>query len=125
MRKKTHGTRIRLNGLSLHRPPLTTICTFPIVESRYPLWDRSDPMPVVSGLSHTCRESLVTTVRDAEPQIRFEHPASSIWPFLMAVATGATIIPSIFTPWSYVFGGVLIFLAGLGWFWPKKETGVE
>ena len=97
----------------------------PVVESRYPLWDRSDPMPVVSGLSHTCRESLVTSVRDAEPQIRFEHPGSSIWPFLMAVATGATIIPSIFTPWSYVFGGVLIFIAGFGWFWPKKETGVE
>jgi cytochrome c oxidase subunit I+III len=97
----------------------------PIVESRYPLWDRSDPMPVVSGLSHTCRESLVTTVRDAEPQIRYEHPSSSIWPFLMAIGTGVALIVSIFTPWSYVIGGVLIFLAGIGWFWPKKETGVE
>jgi heme/copper-type cytochrome/quinol oxidase subunit 1 len=105
--------------------PVYNYIHIPIVESRYPLWDASDPMPVVSGLSHTCRESLVTTVRDAQPQIRYEHPSSSIWPLLMAIATGATIIPSIFTPWSYVFGGLLILLAGIGWFWPKKETGVE
>jgi cytochrome c oxidase subunit 1 len=97
----------------------------PVVESRYPLWDRSDPMPVVTGLSHTCRQSLVTSVKDAEPQHRMDHPDSSIWPFLMAVATGITIIVSIFTPWAYVYGGFLVFLAGIGWFWPKKETGIR
>jgi cytochrome c oxidase subunit I+III len=96
----------------------------PVVEGRYPLWDRSDPMPVVTGLSHSCRESLVTTVRDAEPDHRMEHPSHSIWPLLMAVATGVTIMPSIFTPWAFVFGGVLHLLAGIGWFWPKSETGV-
>jgi hypothetical protein len=63
-------------------------------------------------------------VRDAEPQHRFSHPSSSIWPLLMALATGVAIIVSIFTPWGYVIGGVLIFLAGIGWFWPKAETGV-
>jgi cytochrome c oxidase subunit 1 len=53
------------------------------------------------------------------------HPGSSIWPLLMAVATGVTIIVSIFTPWAYVYGGFLILLAGIGWFWPKKETGIQ
>jgi cytochrome c oxidase subunit I+III len=96
----------------------------PFVESRYPLWDRSDPMPVVDGLSLTCRESLITSVRDAEPQLRFEHPHSSIWPLMMALATGVLITMSVFTPWGFVVGAVLIFLVGFGWFWPKKETGV-
>jgi cytochrome c oxidase subunit 1 len=75
-------------------------------------------------LSHTCREALVTTVRDAEPEHRYEFPSSSIWPLLMALATGVTIIVSIFTPWGYIIGGLLIFLCGIGWFWPKAETGV-
>ena len=70
--------------------PAFNFMHIPVVESRYPLWDRSDPMPVVTGLSHTCRESLVTSVKDAEPQHRMDHPDSSIWPFLMAVATGIT-----------------------------------
>ena len=104
--------------------PVYNFLRIPVVESRYPMWDRSDPMPSVEGLSHTCRESLVTSVRDAEPQHRYSLPSSSIWPLLMALATGVTIIVSIFTPWGYVIGGVLIFLTGIGWFWPKAETGV-
>jgi cytochrome c oxidase subunit 1 len=97
----------------------------PFVQSRYPLWERSDPMPVVEGLSVTCRQSLVTSVRDAEPQFRFNHPSSSIWPLIMALATAVTIVMSIFTPWGVVVGAVLIFFAGFGWFWPKHESGVH
>jgi cytochrome c oxidase subunit I+III len=104
--------------------PVYNFLRLPVVESRYPMWDRSHPMPSVEGLSHRCREVLVTTVRDAEPEHRYELPGSSIWPLLMALATGVTIIVSIFTPWGYVIGGGLIFLAGIGWFWPKEETGV-
>ena len=63
MRSTTHGTRIRWSGLSESPAPAYNFMHIPVVESRYPLWDRSDPMPVVSGLSHTCRESLVTSVR--------------------------------------------------------------
>ena len=104
--------------------PVYNFLHIPVVEGRYPLWDRSDPMPVVTGLSDTCRESLITTVRDAEPDHRMSHPSHSIWPLLMALSTAAILIPSIFTAWSYVFGGALHLLAGIGWFWPKSETGV-
>jgi hypothetical protein len=43
----------------------------------------------------------------------------------MALATGVTIIVSIFTPWGYVIGSVLLMLAGIGWFWPSKVGGIE
>lgn len=97
----------------------------PIVEGRYPLWDRSESMPVVTGLSYTCREMLVTTVRDADPDHRYEVPSGSIWPLWMAAATGVTFIGAMFTPWAFVVGGVLALLAGIGWFWPKHETGIH
>jgi cytochrome c oxidase subunit 1 len=96
----------------------------PVVEGRYALWDRSDPMPVVSGLAYDCREVLVTSVRDAEPEHRHQLPSSSIWPFMMAIATAVTFGGALFTPWAFVIGGFMALLAGIGWFWPKKETGI-
>jgi cytochrome c oxidase subunit 1 len=97
----------------------------PVAEGRYPLWDRSDPMPAVAGLASDCREALLTSVRDAEPERRYSLPHSSIWPLAMAIATGATLIGLIFTPWAMVAGSVLFAIAGIGWFWPKHETGIE
>jgi cytochrome c oxidase subunit I+III len=98
----------------------------PVVEGRYALWDKSDPMPVVNGLAFDCREVLVTSVKDAVPESRYELPADeSIWPVFMALATGIAFIGGMFTMWGFVAGGVAALMAGLGWFWPKKETGVQ
>jgi cytochrome c oxidase subunit 1 len=98
----------------------------PIVEGRYALWDRSDPMPVVTGLAFDCREALVTSVKDAVPESRYNMPADqSIWPVFMALATGVAFIGGIFTMWAFVAAGFVALLAGIGWFWPKKETGVQ
>jgi heme/copper-type cytochrome/quinol oxidase subunit 1 len=98
----------------------------PVVEGRYALWDKSDPMPVVNGLAFDCREVLVTSVKDAVPESRYELPADeSIWPVMMALATGIAFIGGMFTMWGFVAGGVAALFAGIGWFWPKKETGVQ
>ena len=55
-----------------------------------------------------------------EPDHRQVFPRPSIWPFLTAVATTVLFIWSIFTPWGVVYGAVPVFIAMVGWFWPKR-----
>jgi len=59
-------------------------------------------------------------VLDAEPVLREESPDPSIWPLLAAIATGATFLASIFTPWAVVWGGIVVSATLVGWFWPKS-----
>jgi cytochrome c oxidase subunit I+III len=70
---------------------------------------------------------LVTYVLDAEPDHRLESPTPSVWPFLTAIATTVMFVWSIFTPWGVVYGSLPIFLAMIGWFWPKSadEGGTQ
>jgi cytochrome c oxidase subunit 1 len=67
------------------------------------------------------REILVTTLLDAEPDSRMRLPEPSIWPFLAALATGATLITLIFTPWGLPIGAVLLTIALTGWGWPTRH----
>ena len=81
----------------------------PVVESRYPLWDRSDPMPVVTACLTRVARAWSPLYVTRNRNIGMEHPSSSIWPFLMAVATGITIIViDLHAVVLYVYGGVLI-----------------
>jgi cytochrome c oxidase subunit 1 len=43
-----------------------------------------------------------------------------VWPFWTAIATTALSIGSIFTPWAVVYGAIPVFVAMVGWFWPRK-----
>jgi cytochrome c oxidase subunit I+III len=97
----------------------------PVVESRAPLWERAGPLPVVTGLRTDVREVLVTTLLDAEPDSRHRHPQPTIWPLLAAVATSVTFITLIFTPWGAVIGLPLLFVAFLGWAWPRGQDHAE
>jgi hypothetical protein len=99
----------------------------PTVSGREPLWDNPPEQPVVVGLRADVRDVLVTTVMDAEPDHRVEFPTPSIWPFLTAIATTVLFIGSIFTPWAVVWGAVPLFVAMVGWFWPKTpdEGGTQ
>jgi cytochrome c oxidase subunit 1 len=50
-------------------------------------------------------------------------PASSIWPFLSAIAVTILFIGSIFTPWAVVWGAVPVAIGTTLWFWPdRKDT---
>jgi cytochrome c oxidase subunit I+III len=97
----------------------------PVVEGREPLWQHPDELPVVAGLRTDVREVLVTTLLDAEPDSRHRHPQPTIWPLVAGVATAIFFILLIFTPWAAVLGTVLLFLAFVGWAWPRGEDHRE
>ena len=90
----------------------------PTTRDRYEIWTAAPDQPVVSGLSSTKRETLVTKLMDAEPDHIAELPRPTIWPFLVALASGIGIITAIFTPWGVPLGMVLVAFALIGWFWP-------
>jgi cytochrome c oxidase subunit 1 len=104
-------------------PPDYNFVYPPIVEGRYALWTRTEKSPVVVGLNTKCREVLATRVMDAEPDHRYELPGPSIWPMLVALATGETFIVGIFTPWGFAIGAVLAILTLFGWFWSDPKSG--
>ena len=105
-------------------PPHYNFHNIPVVHGRYPLWQAPEDAPVVRGLSTKKRETLVTSVLDAQPELRFEIPGPSIWPLMVALATGVTFIVGIFTPWAFLFGAILAGAALIAWFFgdPNYEN---
>ena len=101
-------------------PPPYNFEHLPVVESRTPLWDEKDELPVVTGLRVDDKETLLTTVVDAKPDVREPVPEASIWPFVAACATGIFFVSSIFSPWAVVFGGIPTAIAMAAWFWPTE-----
>jgi cytochrome c oxidase subunit I+III len=101
----------------------------PVVEGRSALWQRSHPLPVVTGLRTDRREALITSVLDADPVSRHPEPVPTLWPFLAALGTGVAFIVLIFWPWGLVIGGIPVLAALFWWGWPKgvpsSDTEVE
>jgi cytochrome c oxidase subunit I+III len=96
-------------------PPSYNFVHTPVTQSRHPLWDATVDLPVMTGLSTTRREVLVTTLFDARPDCRQEHPSPSIWPVYLALCMGLLFIGSIFSPY-FVLGGLGASVIGLaGW----------
>jgi cytochrome c oxidase subunit 1 len=91
----------------------------PHVTGDNPLWEQGDRLQVMRGLKVKERELLLTTVLDAQPDVREVGVSPSVWPFLAAIAVGGMFLGSIFTPWAVVIGAVPIGIALTCWFWPK------
>ncbi len=106
-------------------PPPYNFAYIPVVESRSPLWNQAGAMPVVTGLRTDVRDTLVTTLLDAEPDNKHRHPNPSIWPLLTALATTVLFVTLIFTPWGAVIGTPLLLLGLLGWSWPRGKDKRE
>jgi heme/copper-type cytochrome/quinol oxidase subunit 1 len=112
-------------------PPHYNFHNIPVVPGHYPLWQAAANATVVRGLSTKKRETLVTSVLDAQPELRFEIPGPSIWPLMVALATGVTFIVGIFTPWAFAVGAVLVLITLTCWFFgnpnyenkPARDTG--
>jgi len=100
-------------------PPPYNFARIPAVTSRAPLWAERDALPVVAGLRIDRRELIVSTATQARADVRESSPVPSAWPFLASLATGATLLGSIFTPWAIVWGSLPIAVTLIGWFWPK------
>jgi cytochrome c oxidase subunit 1 len=97
----------------------------PVVDGDGPLWRHPAEMPAVAGLRTDVRDVLVTTLLDAEPDSRHRHPPPTIWPLGAALATTVLFVSLIFTPWGVVIGLPLLFLAFLGWAWPRGQDHRE
>ncbi len=97
----------------------------PVVDGRAPLWEHPEGLPAVEGLRTDVREVLITTMLDAEPDSRHRHPEPSVWPLLAAIASTVFFVALIFTPWAFPIGIALLFLALLGWAWPRGEEHRE
>jgi cytochrome c oxidase subunit 1 len=102
-------------------PPPYNFAHLPVVGSRAPLWQDGAAMPIVTGLRTDRRETLLTSLLDAEPSSRHEEPEDSIWPLVAALATGVLFITLIFTEWGLVIGSALLFPTLVAWAWPKKS----
>jgi cytochrome c oxidase subunit 1 len=105
-------------------PPNYNFHNLPVVQGRYPIWQATADAPVVRGLSTTKRETLVTSVMDAQPELRFDIPGPSIWPSLVALSTAVMFIAGIFTPWAILIGAILAGIALTCWFFgdPNYEN---
>jgi cytochrome c oxidase subunit I+III len=101
----------------------------PIVESRYPLWDQPDFVRKIdegsfylADAEELKRETLVTTVLDAEP-VQVQRVTGPT--FLTAIAaafTGASFIFATFHWWWLaVVSGILAMATIIIWLW--KDTG--
>jgi len=101
-------------------PPSYNFEHIPVVASRTPLWDEKGDLPVVTGLRVDDKETLLTTVVAAIPDVREPVPEASIWPFVAACATGVFFVSSIFSPWAVPFGGIPTAIAMAAWFWPSS-----
>jgi cytochrome c oxidase subunit I+III len=100
-------------------PPVYNFGRIPVVTHREPLWAERGALPVAHGLSVERRELLVTTVTDAQPEIREASPDPSIWPLITAITVTIFFVGSIFTPWAVVWGTPPVGIALIAWFWPK------
>jgi cytochrome c oxidase subunit 1 len=104
-------------------PPNYNFYYMPVVHGRYALWEQAeDQAQWVVGLRTDRREVLVTTLLDAEPDYRMILPGPSIWPLLLAVAVSVAFIGVMFDTIWVPIGGLLTFLAFVGWHWPRAES---
>ena len=106
-------------------PEAYNFAHIPVVDSRAPLWDSPESLPVVHGLRVDDRELLLTTVMYAVSDLREPSAEPTPWPFISAVAISIMFIGSIFSPWALVFGAIPATIAMTAWFWPKSLPGLE
>ena len=100
-------------------PPAYNFGVTPVVEGREPLWLETEGLPAMTGLSADHREVLLTTLADAEPDVRHGSPRPSVWPFVTALATTALFVGSVFNEWAIVWFSPLVALCLIAWFRPR------
>jgi cytochrome c oxidase subunit 1 len=105
-------------------PPSFNFAHIPLVTGSHPLWDR-ERLHVMRGLRLDERELVLTTVLDAQPDLREPSVPPTIWPLLAALAVGTMFITSIFSPWAVIAGAVPIAITLTAWFWPKGKAEEE
>jgi len=110
--------------------------SIPVVESRYPLWDQPGLAAAVNGGAFYLpdaregrRETLITSVLDAQPVQCQRVATPSVIPALAAVLLGSVFIALTFELWiPALLSGLATLAAILWWLWtgtgeiPEKKT---
>jgi cytochrome c oxidase subunit 1/cytochrome c oxidase subunit I+III len=111
-------------------PPAYNFAVIPVVASRYPMWeDRLDEGPERSStrigmVLDQGRETLGTTLLDAEPDVILRMPGDSWLPLLLALAMSALFVSLLLhSPWFAGIASVLTFAITAGWLWPERRLG--
>jgi heme/copper-type cytochrome/quinol oxidase subunit 1 len=106
-------------------PAPYNFANIPLITGRYPLWSEESERGVVVGMRDDRRESLVTTLLDADPHHRTVLPGNSIWPFLTAVGLTIGLVGSVADfNWYYV-ASALGMIGLIGWFWPRQPLEIK
>ncbi|HSN17258.1 MAG TPA: cbb3-type cytochrome c oxidase subunit I [Gammaproteobacteria bacterium] len=110
-------------------PPPYNFKLIPIVARRHPLWeeelgegqDRSSTNAKGFLLNHG-RETLGTTMLDAEPDVILKMPGDSLTPLILALALSAFTVGLLFKLWIvFGIGGGISLLACVFWLWPERS----
>ena len=111
-------------------PPVYNFAVIPIVASRYPLWeDMMDEGPERSSvgtgmLLDQGRETVGSTVLDAEPDVILRMPGDSYLPFLLSVSLTAIFVSLLLhSGWGLGITVLVTFAASVWWLWPQKSLG--
>ncbi len=117
-------------------PPPYNFLNIPTVTSREPLWDQPELSHINDAValsmierpagSSTERETVITSVLEAESPETVQMPGDSYWPLLLAFGLLVLFIgflPNVaFAEFLIIGVGALItFIATLGWFWPEPQ----
>jgi cytochrome c oxidase subunit 1/cytochrome c oxidase subunit I+III len=109
--------------------PAYNFAVIPAVASRHPLWEDRLQSPERSSLSrgyllNQGRETLATTVLDAEPDLILKMPGDSYAPLALALGLGVLFVGLILhSERSAVVGVLATALAMLVWLWPQRRLG--
>ncbi|HZX69794.1 MAG TPA: cytochrome c oxidase subunit I [Rhodanobacter sp.] len=111
-------------------PPVYNFAVIPTVASRYPLWEDQMKMPEGSDRSTTRegllldkgRETIGTTLLDAEPVVILKMPDDTFAPLILGLALVVLFAGLLAHLWWVVVIGVLITLmATIAWLWPRRS----
>jgi cytochrome c oxidase subunit I len=111
-------------------PPPYNFDVIPVVGSRNPLWeDRLSDTTQRSSLREGMlldhgRETVGTTVLDADPDVILRMPGDSPAPLLLAIALAGGFAGLLLHSWVVAGAfGVLAIVAIIAWLWPETELG--
>ncbi len=111
-------------------PPAYNFAVIPTIASRYPLWE--DRLDGTAGRSQVHegmlldhgRETIGTTVLDAEPDVILRMPGDSLGPLLLSLAMALIFVGLLLHSWTVVAAATLgTFVAAVVWLWPEAKLG--
>jgi len=106
------------------------IRSVPLIETRYPIWDQPDFVRKVDegrfflpDAEEGRRETIITSVLDARPQLVIRLSTPSFVPMATAAALGGVFILTTFHfYWTALASGVLTVALVLRWLWSTAEV---